>query len=57
MMADEEQAKYIHWGATTQDIMDCASMLQMRSGLVLVRRLLVDLIESLTNLSTKYRDV
>lgn len=57
MMADGELAKYIHWGATTQDIMDCASMLQIRNGLVLVRRLLVDLIECLTGLSTKYRDV
>ena len=27
-----EAGKYVHWGATTQDIMDTASMLQMRAG-------------------------
>ncbi|KAI0593350.1 adenylosuccinate lyase [Biscogniauxia sp. FL1348] len=30
--APPEVAKYIHWGATTQDIMDNATMIQMRRG-------------------------
>ncbi|KAL2202884.1 argininosuccinate lyase, partial [Sarocladium strictum] len=51
----EEQSGYIHWGATTQDIMDLASMLQMRSGLVIVERLLHKVIASLTSMSAKYR--
>lgn len=49
------KAGYIHWGATTQDIMDLASMLQMRSGLVIVERLLYKVIASLTSMSAKYR--
>jgi len=49
-------AKYIHWGATTQDIMDDASMLQMQAGLSLLKRELNDLISVLKSLSQKYRD-
>ncbi|KAL4879957.1 L-Aspartase-like protein [Aspergillus karnatakaensis] len=51
-----EEAKYIHWGATTQDIMDDASMLQMKKGLQLVRRELQTLAEILKGLAEKYRD-
>ncbi|KAI1084724.1 adenylosuccinate lyase [Whalleya microplaca] len=51
-----EVAKYIHWGATTQDIMDNASMLQIRQGLQVVKRELNDLISLLRGLSQQYRD-
>ncbi|KAL2819296.1 L-Aspartase-like protein [Aspergillus cavernicola] len=51
-----EMAKYIHWGATTQDIMDDASVLQMKRGLQLVRRELQTLAEILKGLAEKYRD-
>src|SRR6201995_157217 len=44
-----EAGRYLHWGATTQDIMDSASVLQVRAGLRLVendiselRRILAD---------------
>jgi 3-carboxy-cis,cis-muconate cycloisomerase len=56
-MVEETHAKYIHWGATTQDIMDSATILQIRDGLILVRKLLLKLIECLTGLAIKYRDV
>lgn len=49
-------AKYIHWGATTQDIMDDASMLQMKRGLKLVGRELQTLVGVLKGLAEKYRD-
>jgi len=55
-MVDSEHAKYIHWGATTQDIMDSASMLQIRSGMVLVRNLLSSLIQCLAKLADAHRD-
>src|SRR5262245_19756974 len=29
----EEARRYVHWGATTQDIMDTASVLQLRAAL------------------------
>lgn len=48
--------KYIHWGATTQDIMDIASILQIRSGLKIVRRELESLVDVLVMLSEKYRN-
>ncbi|KAL2786243.1 L-Aspartase-like protein [Aspergillus keveii] len=51
-----EMSKYIHWGATTQDIMDDASVLQMKRGLQLVRRELQTLASTLQGLARKYRD-
>ena len=55
-MVTTEHAKYIHWGATTQDIQDSATMLQMKQGLILIRRQTVELISVLENLSHKHRD-
>jgi len=51
-----EMAKYIHWGATTQDIIDNASMLQIREGLTIVSRELDTLTCILEKLSSDYRD-
>lgn len=51
-----EIAKYIHWGATTQDIMDDASMIQIKSGLQIIKTRIEELISILKGLSTKYRD-
>ncbi|KAL1992693.1 hypothetical protein VTN49DRAFT_4725 [Thermomyces lanuginosus] len=51
-----EAGKYVHWGATTQDIMDLASMLQMKKGLEIVERLLGEVINTLRGLAEKYRD-
>src|SRR5690349_20991436 len=33
-----EAGRYVHWGATTQDIMDTAVVLQMRDGLDVIAR-------------------
>ena len=52
----DEIAKYIHWGATTQDIMDDASILQIKRGVQLVKRDLDTLIDILRTLSEKHRD-
>ncbi|KAK7051641.1 hypothetical protein VNI00_004620 [Paramarasmius palmivorus] len=51
-----ESGKYIHWGATTQDIMDTASVLQIKSGLDIISRQLNSVRSVLVGLSTKYRD-
>ncbi|KAE8324061.1 L-Aspartase-like protein [Aspergillus sergii] len=53
----EDLAKYIHWGATTQDVMDNASMLQIKRGLDLVKRDLNKLIDILQIMAEKYRDI
>jgi 3-carboxy-cis,cis-muconate cycloisomerase len=55
-MCSPEAARYIHWGATTQDIMDTASILQMQDGLQFVEKELKDMEKTLVNLATKHRD-
>ena len=52
----EEAGKYVHWGATTQDIQDTAMVLQMAKGLALIEEQLQTLISTLTSLASKHRD-
>ncbi|CAK43663.1 hypothetical protein CBS63078_65 [Aspergillus niger] len=52
----DEAGKYVHWGATTQDIMDLASVLQMKEGLDIVEHHLKKVISTLRGLSVKYKD-
>jgi 3-carboxy-cis,cis-muconate cycloisomerase len=53
---ESEAAKYIHWGATTQDIMDTALVLQMDAALGLVSGELEALEETLIRLADRWRD-
>ncbi len=46
----------VHWGATTQDIMDTGVVLQMREGLALIEAELVAVSAALEKLAIKYRD-
>lgn len=48
--------EYCHWGATTQDITDTATVLQIREGLVLVKQDLADIAEALAVLARRHRD-
>lgn len=50
-----EAAAYVHWGATTQDIMDTALVLQIRSGLSIIETLLLRLIGNLARLAEQHR--
>lgn len=52
----DDVAKYIHWGATTQDIMDDASMLQIKAALQIVSRYLDELTAILGRLAREHRD-
>nr|WP_315183497.1 3-carboxy-cis,cis-muconate cycloisomerase [uncultured Albidiferax sp.] len=52
----DKLGEYCHWGATTQDITDTATVLQMREGLALVEADLKAISDSLADLSRKYRD-
>jgi len=47
---------YVHWGATTQDIMDSATVLQVRAALDLVGADLIELRDILAALALKHRD-
>ena len=51
-----EAGRYVHWGATTQDIMDTANVLQIRSALGIVARDLAEVRDRLADLARKYRD-
>lgn len=48
--------QWCHWGATTQDITDTATTLQIREGLALVEQDLNEIVKSLAELAKKYRD-
>lgn len=54
-MCGEYAGKYLHWGATTQDIMDTATILQVKSGLSVVERNLDQVIQALENLAEKHK--
>lgn len=45
---DEQAARYVHWGATSQDVIDTGLILQLRKGLEASETLLEQLIFALT---------
>ncbi len=51
-----DAGRYVHWGATTQDIMDSAVVLQLRDALRLIEDDIVELRRILADLSRRYRD-
>lgn len=51
-----EAGYYVHWGATTQDIMDTANVLQVRAALELLESDLQQLIHCLAALAKRERD-
>ncbi|MHC2466105.1 3-carboxy-cis,cis-muconate cycloisomerase [Bradyrhizobium embrapense] len=51
-----EAGRYVHWGATTQDIMDTAVVLQLRDGLAIIEDDITALRGILADLSQRYRD-
>ena len=53
---DDDAASYVHWGATTQDIMDTALLLQLRDALTHIERDLLLLIEQLAKMADAHRD-
>lgn len=52
----DKLGEYCHWGATTQDITDTATVMQIREGLDLVGADLDAISASLADLSLRYRD-
>jgi 3-carboxy-cis,cis-muconate cycloisomerase len=51
-----EAGRYVHWGATTQDIMDTALVLQLRAGLAIIEADIAALRGILAALSKRHRD-
>jgi 3-carboxy-cis,cis-muconate cycloisomerase len=48
--------EWCHWGATTQDITDTATVMQIRQALDLVEQDIVAIADSLAGLAKRYRD-
>lgn len=55
-LCDNESAKWVHWGATTQDIIDTGTVIQMKSGLSILEADLVKIANSILDLSEKHRN-
>jgi 3-carboxy-cis,cis-muconate cycloisomerase len=55
-LAGPEAGRWTHWGATTQDIMDTAVVLQIREGLALIRAELMAVNAGLARLAAAHRD-
>ncbi|HBQ36923.1 MAG TPA: 3-carboxy-cis,cis-muconate cycloisomerase [Rhodobacteraceae bacterium] len=53
---DKETARYIHWGSTTQDILDIGLVLQMRAGFDLIEDDIEAIIRALATLCHDHRD-
>ena len=51
-----DAGRWLHWGATTQDIMDTAAVLQIRDGLALVEADLTAVRGHLATLARRHRD-
>lgn len=51
-----DAGRYVHWGATTQDIMDSATMLQCRDGIALIESQLRDVRLVLGELAERHAD-
>ena len=51
-----DAGRWVHWGATTQDIIDTALVLQVRDGLELIRDDMAGIEAALADLARRYRD-
>ena len=55
-LTEDGAGQYAHWGATTQDIHDTGTVLQIREALELIETDLVGLRDALARLAREYRD-
>jgi 3-carboxy-cis,cis-muconate cycloisomerase len=55
-LCDGESGQYVHWGATTQDIMDTANVLQLRKATSLLERDLATLDTLLVRQARQHRE-
>lgn len=48
--------QYLHWGCTTQDLLDTSLAMRLKSSLILVRKQLVDLGDELAAMASEHQD-
>jgi 3-carboxy-cis,cis-muconate cycloisomerase len=51
---NKDAARFVHWGATSQDVIDTGLVLQLRDALTLVERDLIRLTDTLAALATQH---
>lgn len=56
-VCDDGAGEYIHWGATTQDIMDTGTVLQMKEAYGEIYSNLKDLRENIKQMAIKYKNL
>ena len=54
-LVDEDASRYVHWGATSQDIIDTATILQVRDALNIIQMQLQRTYKSALHLTEAYR--
>ncbi|MDR1827879.1 MAG: adenylosuccinate lyase [Methylobacteriaceae bacterium] len=54
---DNNAGEYLHWGATSQDIVDTGLILRIREAHAVIARQVADCAEAARGLAAKYRDV
>jgi 3-carboxy-cis,cis-muconate cycloisomerase len=52
---DKDAARFVHWGATSQDVIDTGMILQLRDALRLIEKDLARLTDALAILATEHR--
>jgi len=52
---DVDAAPFVHWGATTQDIMDTACVLQLRAVIELISKRIGEIVRNLSALADQHR--
>ncbi len=55
-VCEDDTGEYLHWGATTQDIIDTGMVLQIREAYDVIERDLNETIQILCKIARKYRD-
>ncbi|REG82137.1 lyase family protein [Marinomonas pollencensis] len=56
-MVDADQETFVHYGSTTQDIMDTGLVLQMHRGLELINQQLITLLEKIKRFNVSYGNI
>lgn len=54
-LCDDGYGQYIHWGATTQDIMDTGAILQMKEALEIVESEIIQIMRKLLKLAKEHK--
>jgi 3-carboxy-cis,cis-muconate cycloisomerase len=52
---DKDAARFVHWGVTSQDVVDTGFLLQLRDAMTLIERDLAQLTETLAALAAQHR--